>query len=63
MCPNEVSDASLLQWKLASKAQSCPTCKKIIEKEDAATCNHMVHKLSDSIPCTRERTDFCCESL
>ena len=23
------------------------------------TCNHMVHHATDSVPCLRERTDFC----
>ena len=36
--------------------------RKLIEKDDPDTCNHMVHKATDGIPCCRDRTDFCCES-
>ena len=32
---------------------------KIIEKDDPESCNHMTHKNTDVMPCTRERTDFC----
>jgi hypothetical protein len=63
VCPVDVHDASLLQWKKQCGAQQCPSCRKVIEKEDEASCNHMVHKSSDCIPCCKERTDFCCESL
>eukprot|EP00981_Chlorochromonas_danica_P013128 scaffold5903_cov165-Ochromonas_danica.AAC.3 len=50
-CPMEVLDESLEDWKTRSGAQKCPACKKLIEKEDPETCNHMVHKITDSIPC------------
>lgn len=62
-CPMEVLDESLEDWKTRSGAQKCPVCKKLIEKEDPETCNHMVHKITDSIPCVRERADFCCKIL
>jgi hypothetical protein len=60
-CPLEVLDDSLDEWKRVTGAQKCPTCLKIIEKDDPATCHHMVHKSTDGIPCSRDRTDFCCE--
>jgi hypothetical protein len=31
----------------------------LIEKDGPDTCNHMVHKSTDAIPCIRYRTDFC----
>ena len=31
----------------------------MIEKDDPETCNHMVHKSTDGIPCVKDRTDFC----
>lgn len=34
---------------------------QLIEKDDPDTCHHMVHRVTDGIPCVRERTDFCCE--
>ena len=54
-------DDSLEAWKMDSGAQKCPACHKLIEKDDPDTCNHMVHKITDGIPCVRDRTDFCCE--
>jgi len=60
-CPLETADDSLEQWKKDSGAQKCPVCSKTIEKSDADTCNHMIHKITDGIPCIRERTDFCCK--
>jgi hypothetical protein len=33
----------------------------LIEKDGPDTCNHMVHKSVDGIPCVRDRTDFCCK--
>jgi len=54
-------DDSLENWKLSSGAQKCPACLKLIEKDGTETCNHMVHKNTDGIPCIRERTDFCCK--
>ena len=61
-CTVEVADdLELENWKEGSGAQKCPGCSKLIEKEDPDTCNHMVHKITDSIPCVRTRTDFCCE--
>ena len=33
--------------------------QKINEKSDLETCNHMIHKITDGIPCIRDRTDFC----
>jgi hypothetical protein len=45
--------------QISSGAQTCPCCKKLIEKNDPTTCNHMVHKITDGIPCIRDRTDFC----
>ena len=74
-CAGEVENDDLEGWRLESGAQRfyffhsfilslgfirCPTCLKIIEKDDPDTCNHMVHKSTDPIPCDMERTDFCC---
>ena len=42
-----------------SGAQKCPACSKLIEKNDKESCNHMVHKVTDGIPCVKDRTDFC----
>jgi hypothetical protein len=58
-CPLESVDNSLDIWRAQSGASTCPVCKKLIEKEDADTCHHMVHKITDGIPCIRDRTDFC----
>ena len=58
-CPLEDVDDGLKMWKNNSGASACPACRKIIEKDDPDTCHHMVHKVTDSIPCIRERTDFC----
>ena len=60
-CAVDSLDDSLEAWKSTSGAQKCPACSKLIEKDDPDTCNHMIHKLTDGIPCIRERTDFCCE--
>jgi len=60
-CPVDQMDDHLENWKMISGAQKCPCCAKLIEKDDPDTCNHMVHKITDSIPCVRERTDFCCK--
>lgn len=60
-CPLELLDDSLDQWTKEAGAQKCPTCLKVIEKDDPDTCHHMVHKSTDGIPCLRDRTDFCCE--
>ena len=60
-CIMDLIDNSLEIWKKKSGAQPCPSCHKLIEKDDPETCNHMVHKITDSIPCVRERTDFCCK--
>lgn len=60
-CSVSTFDDSLEAWTKQTGAQKCPTCSKIIEKEDATTCHHMVHKITDGIPCTRDRTDFCCK--
>ncbi|KAJ1459599.1 hypothetical protein M885DRAFT_613207 [Pelagophyceae sp. CCMP2097] len=64
---DERADIELEEWRELHGAQNCPGCFKIIEKDDSETCNHMVHKLSDALPCVRERTDFCyccgCEVL
>lgn len=60
-CPLDAVDDDLEKWKQHSGAQKCPTCGKLIEKDDPNTCNHMVHKITDGIPCVRERTDFCCK--
>ncbi len=62
-CPLEMYDESLEVWKADSGAQKCPACKKLIEKDGPDTCNHMVHKIVDGIPCVRERTDFCCKII
>ena len=43
-------DDSMEQWKAVSGAQKCPACKKLIEKSDKDTCNHMIHKITDGIP-------------
>ncbi len=58
-CPLEKLDAGLESWMSQSGASSCPVCRKIIEKDDPDTCNHMVHKVTDAIPCIRDRTDYC----
>ena len=58
-CPLEKLDDSLEKWKSEIGAQKCPSCMKLIEKDDPNTCNHMVHKITDGIPCVHERTDFC----
>jgi hypothetical protein len=58
-CPLEGIDDSLDKWKDLSGAQKCPACSKLIEKNDVETCNHMIHKITDGIPCIRDRTDFC----
>jgi hypothetical protein len=60
-CPMDQVDDSLEAWKRDSGAQQCPACHKLIEKDDPDTCNHMVHKITDGIPCIRDRTDFCCK--
>jgi len=62
-CPLETTDESLEAWKKESGAQKCPACSKMIEKSDPDTCNHMVHKITDGIPCIRDRTDFCCKLI
>ena len=59
-CALEKIDDSLEEWKLLSGAIKCPACLKLIEKDDPDTCNHMVHKITDGIPCIHDRTDFCC---
>ena len=61
-CPLDKVDDTLDSWRMESMAQKCPCCHKLIEKDDPDTCNHMVHKVTDGIPCLRDRTDFCCES-
>lgn len=58
-CPLEGVDDSLDKWRDLSGAQKCPACLKLIEKSDVETCNHMIHKITDGIPCIRDRTDFC----
>ena len=58
-CVVDAIDDTLESWKVASGAQKCPGCSKLIEKDDPSTCHHMIHKISDGIPCCRERTDFC----
>jgi hypothetical protein len=62
-CPLDTVDESLEAWTADSGAQRCPTCHKLIEKEDPDTCNHMIHKITDGIPCVRDRTDFCCKRM
>lgn len=62
-CPLEVLDDSLDIWTKQTGAQKCPTCLKVIEKDDPDTCHHMVHKSTDGIPCVRDRTDFCCKYI
>lgn len=62
-CPLDAADESLETWKKESGAQKCPACAKTIEKSDPDTCNHMVHKITDGIPCIRDRTDFCCKLI
>ena len=59
----ERPDTELEEWRRSQGAQRCPGCYKIIEKDDPETCNHMVHKATDSMPCLRDRTDFCCELI
>ena len=58
-CPLDNVDDSLDLWKHSSGAQTCPACSKLIEKSDVETCNHMIHKITDGIPCIKDRTDFC----
>ena len=58
-CPLDGIDDSLDSWKQMSGAQKCPACSKLIEKTDKESCNHMVHKITDGIPCVKDRTDFC----
>jgi hypothetical protein len=58
-CPLDKFDETLEAWKEISGAQKCPACFKLIEKDDPDTCNHMVHKITDGIPCIHDRTDFC----
>jgi hypothetical protein len=60
-CPLENIDETLEAWQIDSGAQKCPACQKLIEKDDPDTCNHMVHHITDAIPCIRDRTDFCCK--
>ncbi len=60
-CPLDNVDDSLDAWKQSSGAQKCPACSKLIEKEDPTTCHHMIHKITDGIPCIRDRVDFCCK--
>lgn len=62
-CTIDIYDDTLETWKQSSGAQKCPVCCKLIEKDDPDTCNHMIHKITDGIPCIRERTDFCCKLL
>ena len=57
-CPLERVDDDLEMWTKKSGAVKCPVCLKLIEK-DGDTCNHMVHKITDGIPCIRDRSDFC----
>lgn len=61
-CPAAKVDDDLALWTKNSGAQKCPACQKLIEK-DGDTCNHMNHKITDGIPCIRDRTDFCCEFI
>ena len=56
---SERADVEVEEWREAHGAQRCPGCFKIIEKDDPESCNHMTHKNTDVMPCTRERTDFC----
>ena len=56
---SERADVELEEWREQQGAQRCPGCFKIIEKDDPESCNHMTHKLTDAMPCTRERSDFC----
>lgn len=58
-CPADSTDESLAVWTKTSGAQKCPSCTKLIEKSDSDSCNHMIHKITDGIPCTQDRTDFC----
>lgn len=60
-CPLEDVDDSLEDWRVSSGAQRCPSCRKLIEKDDPETCHHMVHKITDPISCIKDRTDFCCK--
>ena len=58
-CPLDGIDDSLMDWQKSSGAAKCPACSKLIEKSDVETCNHMIHKITDGIPCIKDRTDFC----
>ena len=60
--PNEMNshdEQKLESWRKSHNVTKCPGCFKPIEKDDPDTCNHMVHKFTDSIPCVRDRTDYC----
>ena len=56
---SERADVEVEEWREQHGAQRCPGCFKVIEKDDPESCNHMTHKSTDVMPCTRERTDFC----
>jgi len=58
-CEEVDGEQDVENWAEAIGASKCPSCEKFIEKSDAETCNHMVHKATDAIPCVRERTDYC----
>jgi len=58
-CEENNGEDDIENWAEAIGASKCPSCEKFIEKSDAETCNHMVHKTTDAIPCVRERTDYC----
>jgi hypothetical protein len=62
-CHLDKVDDSLEQWTAQSGAMKCPACRKIIEKDDPETCHHMCHKITDGIPCVRDRVDFCCKCV
>ena len=44
-------EVELEEWRRSRGAQRCPGCYKIIEKDDAETCNHMVHKVGPRSQC------------
>ncbi|KAJ1421699.1 hypothetical protein B484DRAFT_120343 [Ochromonadaceae sp. CCMP2298] len=58
-CAVDHIDDSLELWKGESGAQKCPACRKLIEKDDPETCNHMIHRITDGQPCVKDRCDFC----
>ena len=52
---SERADVEVEEWREQHGAQRCLVgCFKVIEKDDPESCNHMTHKSTDVMPCTRE---------